>query len=234
MIPIASFPIGLLLFLLLAALLLITAFWLVRNFVTPLIRSRRLSRLSSIWLFRIELLCWTGYFAFALYLFLLSSALITSIFLALILLVGWPFLKDFVPGVLFRLENQITKGDTIRLDGQESSVEEIGLRNLSSSNAAGETILTPYHKLNNAILVRARAAGKLVKHSFTLELQENDPLKASTLIHQYFLECPWSASLQNPVVKPLNEFEYQVTAFAADKLAAEKQKAYIHWRISQT
>lgn len=234
MITIKSFPLALLLFLLLTAISMFAAFWLMRNYVRPLIKSRKHNRLTTIWLFRLELLFWSGFISLALYWFLVHNLLLTCIFLVLALLLIWPFLKDFVPGILFRLEHQITKGDIIRLDGQESSVEAIGWRHLSSSNAAGETILTPYHRLSSAVIVRARAAGKLVKHSFNINLQETDPLKAALLIKKYFLECPWSASLQLPVVKNMGDGTYQITAFAADKFAAEKQKIYLNWRIGQT
>ncbi|MCB9316180.1 MAG: mechanosensitive ion channel [Lewinellaceae bacterium] len=226
-----SFP--LLILLLFTAALLYVGFWLVQNFIYPLIKIRRMQRLTEKWVFRVKLLTWSAFTAFCLYRLLLVSPVITLILLTIIMVLSWPFWNDFVLGILFRLDNQVTISDTVRIDGQESSVEAFGVRNLISSNASGETIITPYHKLNDAIVTRARAAGKLIKHSFSVQLEETDAPNAADQIKTYLLECPWSAPLETPVVKQLGENEFQITAFAADKFAAERQKAYTHWRIQQ-
>lgn len=229
-----SISIPLLILLVVLAAILFSTFWLIRNFVSPLIKSRKINRLATVWLFRLELLAWTLFVLFLLYRLLLDSALISLVFLSTTIILGWSFWKDFIPGLLFRLENQVAKGDFIRHDGQESTVDGIGFRNLLSSSTAGETIITPYHKLNEAIIIRARAEGKLLKHSFTLNLEEPDINNATALIEQYILECPWSAPLQKPEVKRLHSNEFQVTAYTADPLAAKKQVAYLAWRMKNS
>ena len=234
MIQTESISFSLLILLVFTALLLYTGFWLVQNFIYPLIKIRRVQRLTEKWLFRVKLLTWSAFVAFCLYRLLLVSPVITLILLALLILLSWPFWNDFVLGILFRLDNQVTIRDTVRIDGQESSVEAFGLRNLISSNASGETIITPYHKLNDAIVTRARAAGKLIKHSFTVHLPEADAPDAADQIKKYMIECPWSAPTETPVVKQTGDNDFQVTAFAADKFSAERQKAYTRWRIQQT
>lgn len=233
MIQTESIAFSLLILLVFTALLLFAGFWMVQNFVYPLIKIRRIQRLTEKWLFRVKLLTWSAFAAFCLYRLLLVSPVITLILLTLLLVLSWPFWHDFVLGILFRLDNQVTIRDTVRINGQESSVEAFGLRNLISSNAAGETIITPYHKLNDAIVTRARAAGKLIKHTFSVQLTEADTPNAAEQIKTYLLECPWSAPTETPVVKHLGSNEFQITAFAADKFAAEKQKAYMRWRIQE-
>lgn len=227
-------PISITLLLLLAidAGLLYLIFWFIRKVIYPLIKIRRIQRLTEKWLFRSQLIAWSAFAIFSVYRLLLDSPIITLILIIALLVLSWSFLKDFIPGILFQLENQITIRDIIRINGQESNVEAIGLRSLISSNAAGETIITPYHKLQNAVVVRARAEGKLIKHSFTLKFPEKEPAQAAEQIRQILLECPWSAPLQIPVVKRTGEREFQITAFAADKFAAERQKAYANWRVN--
>ncbi|MBK8967417.1 MAG: mechanosensitive ion channel [Saprospiraceae bacterium] len=233
MIQTESISFSLLVLLAFTAFLLYAGFWLVQNFIYPLIKIRRIQRLTEKWLFRVKLLTWSAFAVFCLYRLLLASPFITLILLALLMFLSRPFWNDFVLGILFRLDNQVTIRDTVRIEGQESSVEAFGLRNLISSNAAGETIITPYHKLNAAIVTRARAAGKLIKHSFSVQVPATDAPDAAEQIKTYLMECPWSAPMETPVVKQTGDHDFQVTAFAADKFAAEKQKAYTRWRIQQ-
>lgn len=220
----------LLLFLGVIAVLLHTAFWLFRHFVYPLISSVKISRLTDKWLFRGELIIWLVYIGFALYGFLLDSPLITLVLLTLILILGWPVWRDFIPGLLFRLEGQVHVGDSIRYMEQESRVEAIGWRNLRSNTPAGETIITPYRKLSEAVLIRKRAEGKLYKHAFTVTLPEKTKGGMAEL-KAYLWECPWSVSSHQPVIKSLGDAHFEITAFAADESAAERQKAYIAWRL---
>jgi small-conductance mechanosensitive channel len=233
MIQTEPIPFALLLMLTLTGLSLFAAFWLVQKFIYPLIKIRRIRRLTEVWLFRAQLISWGGFALFGLYRLLLVSPAITLSLLALTLFMGWPFWKDFLLGILFRLDNQVTISDTVRIGAQESNVESIGWRNLISSNTAGETIITPYHKLNDAIVTRARAAGKLVKHTFTIQVSDKRESNASNRIKQYLQECPWSAPLQTPIVKNDGAGAFQVTTFASDNFAAEKQKAYMLWRVDQ-
>lgn len=226
-----AIPVGLLILLGIMAGALYAGFWLVRKFIYPLIKIRRIRRLTEKWLFRAQLIAWATFTVFSLYRLLLASPMITVFLVALVVLLGWPFWRDFIPGILFRLDSQVTIKDMIRIDGQESSVEAVGLRNLISSNAAGETIITPYHQLNNAVVVRARAEGKLIKHSFSIRVADLEESEAGKTLGIFLSECPWSAPKQTPVVKSLGNGEFQVTAFAADKFAAEKQKAYTLWRL---
>ncbi|TNE54883.1 MAG: mechanosensitive ion channel family protein [Bacteroidetes bacterium] len=225
--------IGRVVFFLLLAVLVFSGFWLIRNFVVPLIKSRKISQLTGLWLFRLELLAWALFTVFLLYQFLLDSMLITLVIAGMILLLGWPFWKDFIPGVLFRLENQVGPGDIIRVDGNESIVEQLGARSLRSSTLAGETILTPYHKLQEAVIVRARSEGKLLKSTFTVTLENGSPQAAAQRIEKFLQECPWAAPLEKPEIQHLGEHQFQVTTFSADQPAADKQKAFLLWRITK-
>ena len=234
MIATEPYSVTLLLFLAVLAGIVFSTFRLLRNFVYPLIKSRKISRWADNWLFRFELIAWSLYVIFLFYELLLDSPVMTLIFIVLILVVGWPFWKDFLPGLLFRIENQVSPGDTIHINGKESTLEEVGFRNLRSISSTGENIITPYHKLNKAVIVRTRTEGKLLKHSFVILLEGKTKNEAIAEITQYLLECPWSAPLETPEVKQTQAVgEYQITAYATDHLAVEKQKAYVAWRLEK-
>ncbi len=231
-----NIPIGLLLFLGVAATILIVVFWLLHRYVLPLIKNRKSERTASIWLLRVEALSWAAFALFAIYRLLLASPVITLILVTLICVLGWNFWKDFFAGLLFRLERKLDLGDVIHFEGtngkrQEGIVHTINSRSISILQTNGESILIPYHRLDDLILSKSHPEGNLLRHTFTVEVKETNPAKAKMQLQKLLFECPWSVPAQSPIIEDLGNGAFQVTSFTTDSEAAEKLVGFVRERI---
>jgi len=231
-----SIPIGLLVFFAIVIGVLILVFWLLRNYVLPLINKRRSARNASIWILRIESLSWFLFSMFALYRLLLVSPTITIVFVTILIVLSWSFWKDFFAGLLLRIERSVEVGDLIRINEgdnttQEDIVQKISYRNITVKRANGEFVLIPYHKLSELSMTKSHREGKLFRQIFTVEMTKMDQLTAKELLLQILYENPWVVPAQKPLIEHIGNGIFQVTAFASDKDASERLVGFVKRKI---
>ncbi len=229
-------PIGLLVFFALVIGVLIVVFWLLRNYVLPLIKKRSSARNASAWILRIEILSWFLFSLFAFYRLMIVSPVITVVFAAVLIVLGWTFWKDFFAGLLFRIERLVEVGDFIRIDEQgetmqEDIVQKVSYRNITVRRANGEIVLIPFNKLNELSMTKSHPEGKLFRQRFIIEMANMDELKAKETLIQLLYENPWVVPAQKPIIENLGNGTYQITAFASDKDASERLVGFIKRKV---
>ncbi len=224
-------PIALLILLAFMAAVLFLAFKLSRQYVLPLVKKRKSYRLFDIWLFRGELLAWALFLIFTAYRTFIISPYMSLFIISLILLAGRAFWKDFMPGLLFRLENNALIGDSMLHGGSNCIIACIGPRNLHLRSKEGETIILPYSHIGEAVISKSVQKSKLHQFTFTVTSENKNPTAASTLFGKYIQECPWSIPARQPIIHFLENGQFEITSFAIDKNSAEKQRQYVAGRV---
>lgn len=231
MIEIKPIPVALLILLAFFAAIIFFVFKLARQYGLPLVKKRKTYRLFDLWLFRMEFMAWALFLVFALYRLLISSPYLSLFFVAIIIMSGRAFWKDFIPGLLFRFEKNAEVGDSMRYDNGNCTIESIGQRNLHLRNKAGEIIILPYSHVSEAIIAKSVQKSNLYQFTFKVEIKSEDPSAASALLEKYIQECPWSIPSRQPIIHSLANGIFEITSFATDENAAEKQRLHVNGRV---
>lgn len=226
MMEVQNIPLFLVLLLVFSAAGLYVMFWLIRTYVLPLVDGRLQQQRWGHWLFRTELVVWALFFLYAFYRLLLAAPLSSLVLAGLLLLLGRPWWRDFLPGLLFRLEGDAEPGDYLTYRDHRYSIEALRARSLKLRSESGAYLILPYRLLGEVII--AKAAQKTALTPFTFQLETD---ASEEKIEQLLVECPWSAPGQLPQVKEESEGLYQVTTFAPNEEIREKQERYLVERL---
>lgn len=224
-------PLALLILLAFFAAIIFTVFKLSRQYALPLVKNRKAYRFFNLWIFRGELLAWTMFIAFATYRLIIASPYLSIIFIVLLILAGRSFWKDFIPGLLFRIEQHAEIGDSLRYENGNCTIENINPRNLQLRNKDGEIIILPYSHIDEAVISKSVQKSKLYQFTFKITLK-NLPISTAILqIEKYIQECPWSIPSRQPTILSLGNGEYEITSFTTDENAAAKQRMYVEGKV---
>ena len=222
---------ALLLLLAFFAAIIFAVFKIGRQYVLPLVKNRKAYRLLDLWIFRCELLVWSLFIVFTVYRLFMVSPYLSLFLITLIIVAGRAFWKDFIPGLLFRLENNAELGDSIRYGNGINIIEHIGPRNLQLRNNEGEIIILPYSHIGEAVISKSVQKSNLFQFTFNLFIKKLPPHDVVTLLSKSIEECPWSIPSRLPKINLLGNGEYEITSFATDENAAGKQRIYVEGRV---
>lgn len=226
MIELQSIPLVLLLLLALPAAALYFAYWVARRYALPLIDGRTRQQRWRARLLGAEAAVWSLWVLWAVYRLLLAAPVTATLLLLLLLLPGRYWWRDFIPGLLFRLDKAAEPGDRLRYEGRDYKIEAVGARSLRLADGEGGLIILPYRLLEEVALAKAAEPAVLTPFSFSVEA--NVP---EAQIEQYLSECPWVAPGQAPRIRQLAEGRYEVATFAPDEQVGERQERYLLDRL---
>src|SRR5690606_13242114 len=88
-------------------------FYLIKNYIFPLVESEKVLAKSKILTFRIEVLVWSVFALLVLVFSISVSPFVTVIICAILIGLGFTFWRDFFPGLIVRVANQFHIGDTV-------------------------------------------------------------------------------------------------------------------------
>lgn len=226
------FPLALLILLAFFAVIIFTVFKLSRQYALPLVKNRKAYRYFDLWIFRGELLTWAIFIAFAIYRLIIASPYLSIIFIAILMLAGRAFWKDFIPGLLFRIEKHVEIGDSLRYGNGNCTIENINPRNLQLRNKDGEIIILPYSHIDEAVISKSVQKSKLYQFTFKIILKKLPTSTAILQIEKYIQECPWSVPSRQPTIHSLGDGDYEITSFTTDENAAAKQRMYVEGKVN--
>lgn len=148
----------------------------------------------------LEFVVWTAYFlwtvkqvtktmsAYPIILAVLcSSVIVTAV---------WYFFRDFISGIILRVENGLIKGSRIKLSYKgvdiEGVVEKAGYRSLEVLNTKGEHIRIPYSEITGIpIIIPSDKAGS-AEYQFNFEFSSTlEPSVISSTVKRRLMEMPW-------------------------------------------
>jgi len=123
------------------------------------------------------------------------------------LLVSWFFVRDFVAGVAFRIQNNYSVGDIVQFGSVSGRIDNLFLTHVSIFTNEGKLVKIPYTRLSNEIVSQKSSSGSFGKNQVLLKLPKKknaDELK-DTLMN-LLLNSPWRVATRKPVVKLKSEW----------------------------
>ena len=149
----------------------------------------------------------------------------TILFLLLLLLFYWYSrfaLRDYIAGIVFKVENSFSLDDPIEVEGQKGIIKKYHYRNLEIENEDGEMILLPYSILLGIVSSPRKISDSLLSFSFEITISSEQPYdKVSDLLKKYILSMPWTVFKNEPKIQLLEEkdnfFNVKITIFSFDE-----------------
>ncbi len=145
------------------------------------------------------------------------QVIILSLVIILGISLGWFFLKDFVAGVIFRVQNNYTQGETIQVGNITGKIDALHVTHICIYTEEGKTIKVPYSKLNNEIISEQMEISSTEENKFLLKTnKKNSAKETGDTIHNILLNTPWRIKDKLPLIKYISEdndtytFEIQV------------------------
>lgn len=222
-----------LIFLSISAALIFGFFYIYKRYVGPFLGSRKAIKKASVLGYRLEVLAWTLFSLFGIYLLLSDSLYITLVLLSVVMLAGRNFWRDLFAGVAFRLENKFEVGDPVRFEEFNGILENISPRNIQIKTDTEELVLVPFRKLSNAIFVKRQAKGKLHSSKISLHLVNREADEIALKVTDWVYECPWAINNEKVVAKIVSDKEISVTVYAVDMLSINKTEEYLKKRLKR-
>jgi len=149
----------------------------------------------------------------------------TILFLILLLLFYWYSrfaLRDYIAGLVFKVENSFSLNEIIEVEGQKGIIKKFHYRNLEIENENGEMILLPYSILLGIISSPRKISDSLLSFSFEINIPSEQPYdKVSDLLKKYILSLPWIVLKNEPKIQLIEEkdnfYNVKITIFSFDE-----------------
>ncbi len=206
-------------------------FYLVRNYLFPLIESEKMIARAKILSFRIEVLFWLGFTLFTLTFLLVRNPLIVSILLAVVAAVGFSFWRDFFPGLFFRLSQSYKVEDTVVFSDIKGQIEKLGWTSVQLRTDRDALVFVPYRRISDQIHTKQQAKGKLLSAKIVLPIGDMDNDLMHSKIEKWLMNCPWAVPQQQLIVNRIETDKIAVTVYAIDQLSLSKIEDYLLTKV---
>ncbi len=147
------------------------------------------------------------------------------LFLLLLLLLYWWArfaLRDYLAGLVFKIENRFSSGEMIEVDGYKGKIKRFYARNLVLETENGKMILIPYSTLMGVISSPQNISETVLNDSFELTIStERHFNEIQELLKNYILSLPWAVIKYEPRIKLVQEIDkhhiIKITLFSFDE-----------------
>lgn len=115
---------------------------------------------------------------------------------SLIVTLVWYFFRDFVSGIILRIENGFARGSNVKLTYKgmeiEGIVEKAGYRSLEVTNSSGEHIKIPYSGITGIPIISPSGKATSTENHFAFEFSSlREPSAISSIVRRRLMEMPW-------------------------------------------
>ncbi|HAS39081.1 MAG TPA: hypothetical protein DCS93_01315 [Microscillaceae bacterium] len=165
-----------------------------------------------------------------------SKGLYTIIILLIIVIVLIAMsrfaIRDFIAGVILKLEGAFNIGERIKIRDVEGRVKELGYFGVKLENFQGEIITLPYSSVSGVKRILSKSSDKIKNHTFTLQLPKKYAVtetieKAKSTI----LNTPWASITQKPHIKLLDEngeaYTFEVIVYSLHQRYFQKLQTHL-------
>lgn len=163
-----------------------------------------------------ELFLWSIYAAISIAWLLDGNQVATIVMLAalgvVIVVAAFFAIRDYLAGVIVRVERFARVGDSIVIDGERGTVATLGTRYAEIRKTNGDMLLIPYSELGRSSLTRTQRAGTAPRHTFRLSLPDGvDSVRGQQTVYNAALLNHWAAPRHEPVIVPIDTSTLEVT-----------------------
>lgn len=146
------------------------------------------------------------------------NLMVASLMFVAILFISWYYIRNFIAGIFFRLQNKFTIGDIIQFAQITGNIKKLTYSHLVVEAKEGRIMRIPYSKMSNQII--SGHTDLNIFHESKFVLKTNTSLgkdQAREAIVTSILLSPWHKLNRKPIVKCISEeevslvFEVQVS-----------------------
>jgi len=210
--------------LVLLAITLYIGFYVVHEFVIKLIQNRKARSSAKRYFPIITSFIWLIYFIRVGYIFIKPYPLV-GIGVVLILLLGfWRFIKDFIAGLVFRVQDNYRTNQRIQLKNNAGVIVELLNTHVKLEADDGELIFVPYSEFANQIVHKPSTQERLKQFSFKLDVGTDVDIDK---LNRIALSCPWIVTDRMPrIVHNEDDKELIISGYTLDLKYISKIKKY--------
>lgn len=212
---------------LVSGLLLYLVFFVLDKYLITFFNKKRVYNRFYRVFSKVQLLGWFVWFVISVYFLILSSPIITLIFLIGIYLFTKDFWKNIYAGIFYI--NKLKEGDYIYISKLEIGgiIKKLLISDIKLQNSKKELIYVPYSLLTNSPLIRKEKSSNHYINEFTLSIGElNIPLDDKK-IKEVIINCPWTIISKPIDIDFIDTDKVRITVYTFSKDTAVKQKEFI-------
>jgi|GEM_PF-2691627 len=202
-------------------------FYLIRNYLFPLLESEKMLAKMKVLSFRIEVLAWTSFALFTLTFLVVRNPIVISIILIIATLIGFSFWRNFFPGLFFRLSQAYKVEDTVVFDAVKGQIEKIGLTAVQLRTEHEALVSIPYMKIVDQVHAKQQAKGKLLSTKIVLPIGDRDTETMYKNLEKWLRNCPWAIPQQQLIMNRIEHDKIAVTVYAIDQYSLSKIERYL-------
>lgn len=127
-------------------------------------------------------------------------------FAVIVLLLGWFAARDWVAGIVLKVENAYDAGQHLRLGEVEGTILTVGPLSLEVESSQGERIRIPYSRLSGEI--RGLRSGDAPREHYRFQIDVHDCVDAAAAtrrLREAILNSPWSPPDREPRIRVLTQ-----------------------------
>jgi len=175
------------------------------------------------WLPLIESIAWAHYVGACLVAMVLPNLVIGGGIALVIIVAGWSFIRNFISGLIVRLQGNIREGQRLMLDGKQGELTRMNLSGIEITLEKGETLMVPYLRLLQEEVIQPNPSDKIKSRALEMIIPTAISKKEGVqLLQNAGLNLPWAVATKVPVVDFLentpegNRFRVVVYAIHTD------------------
>jgi len=217
-------------------ILLLVIFRLLSFGLRVLIKDEKLSHRIRRTLPTIELIFWSMFFTWFIFIFAQARSLfvfvVLAVLLSLLYLLFRFWISDLVAGVIFRAKNNYQQDDILLIDKFSGQIKKLGHISIELETHDGKTIYYPYSKIVSSINIKSESTEQISGYTFDLMIESKEtPDLLKNQIKNFTIALPWYSTQNAPAIKLIaqenNSFIFQITYYPVDKSFALKIKQMI-------
>jgi hypothetical protein len=134
--------------------------------------------------------------------------LVISIVIIVVVFLAWFVVKDFIAGIVFKVQNDIQSNNKIQLGKITGTIKSQHLTHIKVETGTGQVVKIPYSRLNQEIISEISDATTDEEFRFQVQTKKAKS-KQDTEDHIRFLiiNSPWSNINKSPLIKLISEDE---------------------------
>ncbi len=198
-------------------------FRLAKKYI-PLVAGKKVRKETLLFYFSVaEAIVWGGFFVLASTVLIKKSLFVGIAFLIFVLVLGllviFLYFRDYISGLVVKMERNIAEGDYVYGKEFEGRIRKLNVRNVEIETEDAEITVVPYYKfLQDVVRIRKPGSDGLQSYSFVFEV-DNDKIAdfqafKSELL-RFLISLPWVKANPVPdiIMESENENKVRVTVY---------------------
>ena len=132
--------------------------------------------------------------------------LVLSLILAVVILLAWFIARDFIAGIVLRVQNDLQTNNNIQFGNLEGRIKSQHLTHLKIVTTTGQIVKIPYSRLNQEIISETSDSASIEEFKFKIRSKKTISRQdAEEKIRFLLINSPWSNYNKTPDIRLFSE-----------------------------